>query len=63
MGIRYLNKYIVEHCKDSIQKAIYTHLNDGCCGQSELYGDGRSGKRIADLLSKVELKTEKKLMY
>ena len=53
----------VGYCRDSIKKAISTHLDNRCCGQSELYGDGRSGKRIADLLSKVELKTEKKLMY
>ena len=44
-------------------EAIGGHLKGGRRPQSALYGDGAAGPRIADRLSNVELKIEKRLTY
>ena len=46
-----------------IEKAIRHHLTKGRYKKSKLYGDGNAGATIAEILSKVRVKTEKKLMY
>ncbi len=46
-----------------ILEAIKKHLNNGrypCC---KLYGDGRAGERIADILASVPLVVDKRLTY
>ncbi len=48
---------------DEITNAIQTHLSKGRVGSEEIYGDGKSGKTIADILSKIDLKFEKILTY
>ena len=44
---------------DEIKNAIQTHLSKGRLGSEVIYGDGKSGKTIADILSKIDLKFEK----
>ena len=46
-----------------IEAAIRTQIVHGHYGYDEIYGDGSAGEQIADLLYKVELKFDKKLMY
>jgi UDP-hydrolysing UDP-N-acetyl-D-glucosamine 2-epimerase len=38
-------------------------LSNGKCPESHIYGDGKAGRRIADLLSTAELRIEKRLAY
>jgi UDP-hydrolysing UDP-N-acetyl-D-glucosamine 2-epimerase len=52
----------VEHDRQAITTAIRTHLQNGGAPPDHVYGDGRAGLRIADLLSEVELCVEKRLM-
>jgi UDP-hydrolysing UDP-N-acetyl-D-glucosamine 2-epimerase len=53
----------VDYDRHAIMEAVRYHLyNDPPLGDT-LYGDGRAGQRIADLLAKVELKIEKRLTY
>lgn len=54
----------VDYDKNEIIRAIQHHLNNGKHPGCTLYGDGKAGQRIADLLTKVPLDLiEKKLMY
>jgi UDP-hydrolysing UDP-N-acetyl-D-glucosamine 2-epimerase len=46
-----------------IAEAVHTHLKNGRCPASPLYGDGHAGQRIAERLRDVELRTEKRLTY
>jgi UDP-hydrolysing UDP-N-acetyl-D-glucosamine 2-epimerase len=46
-----------------ILEAIKKHLNNGRYPSSKLYGDGRAGERIADILATVPLEIDKHLMY
>jgi UDP-hydrolysing UDP-N-acetyl-D-glucosamine 2-epimerase len=46
-----------------IRSAVEQHLKTGKAAPDTLYGDGHAGKRIADLLSHVELGIEKRLTY
>lgn len=48
---------------DEVIKAINEHIENGRYPSSNLYGDGKAGKRIADLLAKVPLEIEKRLTY
>ncbi len=52
----------VGHNRDEIAEAVKTHLKNGHVPTDGVYGDGKAGKRIADLLSTVELTIEKRLM-
>lgn len=53
----------VDHDPAAIGRAIATHLDHGAFPQDELYGDGRAGARIAELLATVPLRIEKRLAY
>ncbi len=53
----------VGHDQSAIAAAIAGHLQHGRFGEDHLYGDGNAGERIADVLSTVELKIEKRLSY
>jgi len=53
----------VDHDRKEISDAVQTHIRRGKPTRDLLYGDGKAGGRIADCLSKVELKIEKRLTY
>ncbi len=53
----------VEYQKDDIQEAILHHTRNGNLTCDHLYGDGKAGKRIAELLSTAELTYQKRLTY
>ena len=46
-----------------ILAAIQNHLNNGRYPASNLYGDGKAGERIADILATVPLEVDKRLIY
>jgi UDP-hydrolysing UDP-N-acetyl-D-glucosamine 2-epimerase len=52
----------VDYDRTAIASAIRAHLDNGHPSPDHVYGDGRAGERIADLLSRVELGVEKRLM-
>ncbi len=49
--------------RTAIGRSIAHHLQNGRYLADPLYGDGRAGQRIAELIAKVPLRTEKKLTY
>jgi UDP-hydrolysing UDP-N-acetyl-D-glucosamine 2-epimerase len=53
----------VEHRADSIADAIRSHLENGPFPSDPIYGDGKAGARVADLLATVPLGTKKQLTY
>ena len=53
----------VDYDRREIMQAIERHLAHGKTGVDYLYGDGKSGARIADLLATVPLSVEKRLAY
>jgi UDP-hydrolysing UDP-N-acetyl-D-glucosamine 2-epimerase len=53
----------VGYDRAEIDAAVSQHLRTGRTPRSPLYGDGRSGPRIAHHLAEVELRIEKKLTY
>ena len=53
----------VDHDRKEISDAVQTHMKRGKPKRDLLYGDGKAGGRIADRLSTVELKIEKRLTY
>jgi UDP-hydrolysing UDP-N-acetyl-D-glucosamine 2-epimerase len=53
----------VSYDKDEIVNAVKNQLNHGVYQSSNLYGDGKAGKRIAELLSKVNIKADKIISY
>lgn len=53
----------VEHDRAAIADAIHDHMRNGRTPSDHLYGDGRAGQRIADCLSRAELRIEKRLTY
>ncbi|MEX1071950.1 MAG: UDP-N-acetylglucosamine 2-epimerase [Anaerolineales bacterium] len=53
----------VPHEAKEIQKAITTHLANGRYASEHIYGEGKAGERIADLLASVELKVAKQISY
>ena len=53
----------VDHDRVAILKAIETQVEHGLFPQETLYGDGKAGERIANLMAKVPLKFEKRLTY
>lgn len=48
---------------EEILQAIKQQLNNGKSPSSDLYGDGKSGQRIADILAEQPLKVDKRLTY
>lgn len=53
----------VDYNTDAIQKAILTQREHGRYEPDKLYGDGKAGDRIADLLVEAPLEIEKRLTY
>jgi len=53
----------VDYRRDEIVRAVRTHLSRGRPPSDSLYGDGRAGQRIADLLAREPLRIEKYLAY
>ncbi|HEY3344065.1 MAG TPA: UDP-N-acetylglucosamine 2-epimerase [Anaerolineaceae bacterium] len=53
----------VDYDRGQIAQAINTHLNNGRPPCSTLYGDGKAGVRIAQILSEAPLKIDKRLTY
>lgn len=53
----------VDYDRRKIMQAIQYHLGNGKLPTSNLYGDGKAGQRIADILSSVDLRVEKRLTY
>jgi UDP-hydrolysing UDP-N-acetyl-D-glucosamine 2-epimerase len=53
----------VPHEADTIYRAIERQLNHGRYPRSLMFGDGSSGKRIADILATTPLRIEKSLSY
>ena len=51
------------HDRESIHGAIDRHLDNGRYPQDLLYGDGKAGGRIAELLAVAPLRIEKRLRY
>jgi hypothetical protein len=49
--------------RGQIFEAIRYHLNNGHASPDPIYGDGRAGERIANLLSTQPLSIEKMLTY
>jgi len=48
---------------EAILQAIEHHLKNGRYPSSDLYGDGKAGQRIADILAEQPLNFEKRLTY
>jgi len=53
----------VAYDRQHIEKAIRQHLSNGRYKNDFLYGDGKAGDRIAELLTEVPLRIEKRLTY
>jgi UDP-hydrolysing UDP-N-acetyl-D-glucosamine 2-epimerase len=53
----------VGYDREEIKAAIRQQIAHGRYPQSHIYGDGKAGSRIADLLTRCELHIEKKLCY
>ncbi|MQC26269.1 MAG: UDP-N-acetylglucosamine 2-epimerase (hydrolyzing) [Chloroflexi bacterium] len=53
----------VSHDAKAIQAAIETHIKHGHYASEHIYGDGKAGPRIADLLANAELTIAKQLTY
>jgi UDP-hydrolysing UDP-N-acetyl-D-glucosamine 2-epimerase len=53
----------VGHDRDEILAACRRQWELGRCARDSVYGDGRAGERIADLLSSIELTVVKQLAY
>lgn len=53
----------VGYDREEIVQAIHKHLGSGRCKSDPIYGHGRAGERIADLLAGQPLGIEKRLTY
>ena len=53
----------VDYDRHEILKAIQIQIAHGRYASSTLYGDGKSGSRIAQILATAEFKIEKRLRY
>ena len=53
----------VGHDRKDISAAIQKHRRGARPPRDLLYGDGKAGRRIADVLAKAELTVEKRLTY
>jgi len=60
---RGMNVIDVDYSSSKIKEAILSCKNDARREQSDIYGSGNSGKKIADLLSEIELKSNKTISY
>tara|TARA_Y100001978_G_C23511671_1_gene345901 strand:- start:100 stop:738 length:639 start_codon:yes stop_codon:yes gene_type:complete len=53
----------VDYKNEQIYQAIKVQLKNGRYQRSKQFGDGNTGKKIADILSKAEFKIQKKLYF
>jgi GDP/UDP-N,N'-diacetylbacillosamine 2-epimerase (hydrolysing) len=53
----------VAYDRSQIFSAISRHMDSGRLAENRLYGDGKAGERIAQLLAEVPLSIEKRLPY
>ena len=53
----------VSYDRGEIENAIRRQLDNGRYPSNTLYGDGKAGVRIADILADVEVNIQKRLMY
>ena len=53
----------VDHDRATILNAIKTHFSDSKIPSETIYGDGKAGARIADILARVDFVIEKRLTY
>ncbi len=53
----------VGYDRAAIERAVRSSWSEGRPRSDELYGDGRAGERIAELLATVELSIEKRITY
>ena len=53
----------VDYDRKEIRKAVQHHLTNGRPEGTTLYGDGKAGQRIAELLSELPPRFQKRLMY
>lgn len=60
---RAANVLDVDYDRHAIQPAIQRQLAHGRYPSSPLYGDGKAGERIADLLAEIPLMYQKKIAY
>ncbi|MGC1375503.1 MAG: UDP-N-acetylglucosamine 2-epimerase, partial [Anaerolineales bacterium] len=60
---RGMNVVDVAHNREAIFQAVKTHLANGRFPSNPLYGDGRAGERIANLLAEVPLTVDKRITY
>lgn len=58
-----INVVHVDHDAKEIETAIRRQMENGRYERSTLFGDGKSGKRIAKILSETELNIQKQLYY
>ena len=52
-----------DYSTEEILQAIKQHLSNGKYPSADLYGDGKSGQRIADILAEQPLNIDKRLTY
>ena len=53
----------VNYISIEIEEAILIQINNKKCKKDNIYGNGDAGEKIADILSRVDLKIEKRLTY
>ena len=53
----------VPNDRNLIKKAIEKQISVGKYPSDPIYGDGKAGKRIADILAKVNINIQKRLVY
>jgi UDP-hydrolysing UDP-N-acetyl-D-glucosamine 2-epimerase len=53
----------VEYDRTAIAGAVQAQTEHGAYGHEPIYGDGRAGERIADLLARVTLSVQKRMTY
>lgn len=61
--LRGQNVLDVPYEKEQIKKAVQSQLDDPQNKRSSIYGDGHSGKKIADILAEIELRFHKTITY
>jgi UDP-hydrolysing UDP-N-acetyl-D-glucosamine 2-epimerase len=57
------NSVDVDYCQEKIQEAILSAMQKGKSVSSSLYGDGKAGRQIAELLATSPLQFHKTIMY
>ena len=69
IGTRQASREQADNCLNTdynhreIEDAIRQHIQNGRYPSDTLYGDGKAGERIADILADVNINVQKKLMY